>query len=54
MAVVVDDGVAEDAVEPRYDLLVRDIGAALEASREGGLEDVLGGFMRFHAAFEEP
>ena len=52
-AVVVDDGVAEDAVEPGYDGLFRGLGAGFEGADVGGLEDVLGEGWAFDAAPQE-
>ena len=53
MAVVVDDGVAEDAVEPGDDLFVGDGGRVLESAGEGSLENVFGGLARLDAVLEE-
>jgi hypothetical protein len=52
-AVMVDDGIAEDPIEPGDNLLILDAGTAFDSAHEGGLEDVFGGFAGLDAALEE-
>ena len=54
LAVVIDDGVAEDAIEPRDDvLLIGEFVAMFDGADEGRLEDVFGDSAGFDARFEE-
>ena len=54
MTVVVDDGVAQDAVEPGDGgLVAAEGGGLLHGADVGGLDDVLGGGAGGYAAFDE-
>ena len=54
LAVVIDDGVAEDTVEPGDGgFVVAEGGGLLHGADVGGLDDVLGGGAGGYAAFDE-
>ncbi len=54
VAVVVDDGIAKDAVEPGYGgFVVAESGGLLHGADVGCLDDVFGGGAGGHAAFDE-
>jgi hypothetical protein len=53
LAVMIDDGVAQDAIEPSHNLFVLNAGAVFQSAGKGRLQNVFGGGPGFYALLEK-